>query len=104
MNCQHYMSKKQTGIVPIGTEKKPGNPRRSPAHLLTHGIKGNSHSALNNQFIMHMTADKAMRQGSYRMSQNIPAYCLHDIFDKLWTVTFDALPLLRTTFFLHPLP
>ena len=30
------------------------------------------------------------------MSQNIPADCLHDIFDKLGAITFDAFPFLRT--------
>ena len=50
----------KTAFVPICPEKKSINPRRSPAHLFADSIKGNSHTALNNQFIMDMAADKAV--------------------------------------------
>ena len=52
----------EAAFVPICTEKQTRYPVRSPAHLFTHGIKGNSPTAFNTPFLMHMTADKAVRQ------------------------------------------
>lgn len=49
------------GFVAVCPEIESTDPRRSPSHLLTDGIKRYAHAALDDEFVMDMTADEAMR-------------------------------------------
>ena len=42
---------------------------------------------------MYMATDEAVRERFHRISQNVSADSLDDIFHKLWTIAFDSRPL-----------
>ena len=81
-------------FIPIGTKEQSVNPIWGSAHLFTDGIKVSIHRCFNDQFIMYMTYDKAVGEGTHGMAEDIPADCLYDIFYEFWTIGFDAFPFL----------
>jgi hypothetical protein len=73
-------------FVAVRTEQKAGCPWRSSAHLFTDRINGYVHAALDNQLIVHMSADEAVGECPHGVAENIAADCLGNIFHDLRTV------------------
>ena len=48
-------------LIPISPELDPRQPWRCPAHLLTDGIQGDARITFDDQFIVNVPADKAVR-------------------------------------------
>ena len=75
-------------FVSVSTKEQAFRPRRSPAHLLTNGIKGNPAVALNDNFIVDVGNDVAVAQSLNGKHQNVPCNCLHHILREFRTVAF----------------
>ena len=87
------------GLIPIRTEQKSLRPGRRPPHLFTHGCKRHPLVCLDNQFIMDVGDNAAAPQRFHGIHEDVPRYCLDDVFQELWTVAFKPLP-----FFVPPTP
>lgn len=60
------------GFIAVCPEIKPADPRRRPSHLLTDGIQGYTHAALDNEFVMDVTADEAVRERPHGIHEDVP--------------------------------
>lgn len=72
-------------FVAVCPEIKPANPRRGLSHLLTDGVQGYTHAALDDEFVMDMAADKAVRERFHGVHEDVPRNCLDDVLHKLGT-------------------
>jgi len=82
-------------LIPIGAELDPGQPGRGSAHLFADDLVIDVLAALNDQFIMYVSADEAVGEGSHGVAEDVPADRLDDVLDELRAVGFDSLPFLR---------
>ena len=95
----HYISVlfiKHT-FVPIGTERKPLCPWRSSSHHIADLRYLRIYRALDDKFIMNMTANPIIPQRPHSIAENIPADRLNDVFYEFRTVAFDAFPFFSGT-------
>ena len=69
----------KSSLISIRYNHQTLRPGRRPSHLLTDRHKGSILPDLDDQFIMHMGADPAVRQRPHSIAKNIPGYRLHDI-------------------------
>ena len=81
-------------FIPIRPQLNPWQPRRRPPHLLTDGIQRYSWIAFDDQLIVNVPADKAMRQRPHGVGQDIAADSLNDVLNEFRTVGFDPAPFL----------
>lgn len=81
------------GFIAVRTEIKAADPRRRPSHLLTDGIQGYTHAAFDDEFIVDVAADEAVRERPHGVHEDVPRNCLDDVLHELGTVGFDAFPL-----------
>lgn len=64
-------------FIPIGTKEQSVNPLWGSAHLPADGIKVGIHRCFNDQFIVYMTYDKAVRESTHCMPNITPHVCRH---------------------------
>lgn len=69
-------------------------PRWRLSHLIAYDLIVDILTAFYNQFIMDMSADKAVRKVFHCEAEKIAADGLHDVLDELRTVGFDSFPFL----------
>ena len=81
-------------FVAVGTEQNVRHPFRRSAHLLTDHIQVDIRAALDDQFIMNMTDDKAVPECFHGIAEDVAADGLNDVLHELWTIGFDAFPFL----------
>ena len=84
----------EIAFIPISPEFDPGKPGRGPPHLLTDHVQRHVRAAFDDEFVVYMTDDLAVMERFHGIGQNVPAYCLHDVLDKLRPVRFDPGPFL----------
>ncbi len=58
-------------LVAVRPEIKPTDPRRCPSHLLTDGIQGYSHAAFDDEFIVDVAADEAVRERPHGVHEDV---------------------------------
>ena len=83
----------KVAFVPVCPEQQATNPRRGSTHLLTHRGERYVWTALDDEFIVYMAADEAVREGFHCISENIPADRLNDVLHKFGTLAIDSRPL-----------
>ena len=81
-------------LVSVGPELDAGDPRRGPPHLLTDYVKRDIRAALDDQLVVNVTADKAVRERPHGVGEDVSGDSLHDVLDELGTVTLDPGPVL----------
>ena len=82
-------------FVPVCPELYAGDPRRRPSHLLTDCIEGYVRAALDDQLVVDVPADKAVRERTHSVGEDVSGDGLYDVLDEFWAVTLDAGPVLR---------
>ena len=82
-------------FVPVCPELDAGDPRRRSLHLLTDCIEGYVRAALDDQLVVDVPADKAVRERTHSVGEDVSGDCLYDVLDEFWAVTLDAGPVLR---------
>ena len=60
------------GFIAVCPEIKSTDPRRRPSHLLTDGVQGYTHAALDDEFIMDVAADKAVQECFHGVHEDVP--------------------------------
>lgn len=81
------------GLISICPEQDVWHPVRGYVHLFTDDFQIYTGIALDDQFIMDVTNDKAVPKYLHSIAENITADGLGDILYELRTVGFDASPL-----------
>ena len=79
-------------FIPVCSKKQSLDPGRGSPHLFADSIQGYIGAAFDDQFIMYMTADKAVGKGLHGISQDITAYCLDDVLHEFGSVAFNPSP------------
>ena len=77
----------------VGTEQEVVCPRRGSRHLLTHGNKGDTLVALDDEFVMDMSDNIHAPQRLHGIAENVATDRLRDILHELRAVGFDPRPL-----------
>ena len=85
----------KSALVAISPELDAGDPRRRPPHLLTDCIEGYVRAALDDQLVVDVPADKAVRERTHSIGEDVSGDGLYDVLDEFWAVTLDAGPVLR---------
>lgn len=82
-------------FVPVCPELDAGDPRRCPPHLLTDCVKRDVRAALDDQLVVDVPADKAVRERTHSIGEDVSGDGLYDVFDELWAVTLNPRPVFR---------
>ena len=80
----------KASFVPVCPEQQTADPRMGSAHLLAHCRKRYIRTALDDEFIVNMTADEAVREGFHRICENITPDRLNDVHHKFRRAAFDS--------------
>ena len=75
-------------FVSVSPELKTGDPRRRPPHLLADCIQRYFRAAFDDQLVVDVTADEAVRQRPHGVGQDIAADRLDDVFHEFRAVGF----------------
>ena len=86
----------KSASISIGPKDQSFCPRRDPAHLLAENVQAHSGICFDDDLIMHMCHDAAAAESFHGMHQDVSGCSLHNVLDKLRSVTLDSLPLLCT--------
>ena len=73
-------------LITVSPKKNVRHPVRRSSHLLTDYIEVNAGAAFYYQFIVDVSDDKAMGEGTHGIAEDVPADGLNDILNKLRTV------------------
>ena len=84
----------EIAFIPISPKFDPRKPGRGSPHLLADRVQRYVRAAFDDQFIVYVSDDLTVAKRPHGISQNVPAYCLHDVLDKFRAVRFDPRPFL----------
>lgn len=85
------------GLISIPANQDIRHPLWAPAHLFAYGIQRDSRAAFNNEFIMDVTDNEAVREITHGEAEGVTADSLDDVLYEFGAVGFDAFPLLCGT-------
>ena len=92
MNNLFFLIKRT--LIPIRPQHQPRHPSGRPSHLLTDRPQGHIAACFDDQLVVDMPHNKAVRKGLHGIGQDVSADCLHDVLHEFRTVGFDAAPFL----------
>lgn len=81
-------------FIPVCPELDAGDPRRRPPHLLTNRVKRDVRAALDDQLVVDVPADKAVRERTHSVGEDVSGDGLYDVLDEFRAVTLDPGPVL----------
>lgn len=82
------------GLVAISTELEPVCPRWGPAHLFTEDLQVDAGAGFDDQLVVNVHGNEAVRQGPHGVAENITGGGLDDVLHELRPVGLQPLPFL----------
>ena len=81
-------------FISIASNLDIWHPVWRPTHDIADGFVIDILTTFDNEFIMDMTADKAVGEVTHGKTEKVPGDCLHDVLYEFRTVAFDSFPFL----------
>ena len=82
----------EIALIPVGPKFDSREPWRRSPHLLTNYIQRHVWAAFDDKLIVYVSYDLTVVKRPHSISQNVPAYRLHDVLNKLRAVRFNPGP------------
>ena len=84
------------GLVAISTELEAVCPRWGPAHLFAEDLQVDAGAGFDDQLVVNVHGNEAVRQGPHCVAENVTGGSLDDVLHELRPVGLQPRPLLCT--------